>query len=291
METLNKQIETLNKQIEMSLQIQNSTFHYIRKLNQLQALYENLKLNANHKNPLNSFGLQCFSQNEEDGITLEIVRRLNIHNGTYVEFGVESGVQNNTLILATMGWSGFWIGNQDLAFNWSQATKFAYLKNWVTLENVSSLVESGLQTIQKQEIDFFSLDLDGNDYHFVEKILADLSEPKRPKILVLEYNAKFIPPARFLMTYNPNHRWMGDDYFGCSLVTWLDLLVKYGYKLVCCGAQSGANAFFVREEFANLFADVPKDIRDIFVPARYVTSYLDMGHKVSPKTIEEFMNR
>ena len=35
-------------------------------------------INDTHKNPLNKFGKKCFSQADEDGITLEIIKRLKI---------------------------------------------------------------------------------------------------------------------------------------------------------------------------------------------------------------------
>src|SRR5437016_4741195 len=60
------------------------------------------------KNPLNRFGAKYFSQADEDGITLEIVRRLGITVGTFAELGVGNGLENNTLILLANGWRGFW---------------------------------------------------------------------------------------------------------------------------------------------------------------------------------------
>ena len=59
------------------------------------------------KNPLNRFGAKYFSQTDEDGITLEIIRRLGITAGTFAELGVGNGIENNTLILLASGWRGF----------------------------------------------------------------------------------------------------------------------------------------------------------------------------------------
>ena len=74
----------------------------------------NLRLSGrSHPNPLNRFGRKCFSQSNEDGITLEILRRIGrLGPGAYTEFGVGNGAENNTLILAAMGWKGFWVGNE-----------------------------------------------------------------------------------------------------------------------------------------------------------------------------------
>jgi len=101
---------------------------------------------------------------------------------------------------------------------------------------------------------------------------------------MVEYNAKFIPPIQWSIEYDPTHVWMGDDYFGASLASFNILFEKYNYRLVCCNSHTGANAFFVREEFAQYFDDVPKDIRIIYVPPRYVLSK-QYGHKPALETI------
>ena len=115
-----------------------------------------------------------FSQTDEDGITLEIVRRLGIKAGTFAEFGVGNGLENNTLILLANGWRGFWIGGQDLAFNHKLNPKrFAFFKAWVSLENVAGLMKQGFESIGTNELDVLSLDLDGNDYYIARELLKE----------------------------------------------------------------------------------------------------------------------
>jgi hypothetical protein len=79
----------------------------------------NTTLQNSHPNPLNKFGAKCFSQNDEDGIILEILRRINLlgSEGVFAEFGVGDGTENNTLILASLGWTGFWMGGKILCLN------------------------------------------------------------------------------------------------------------------------------------------------------------------------------
>ena len=67
---------------------------------------------VNHPNPLHRCGRKAFSQSDEDGITLEIIRRLALSRGCYAELGVGNGLENNTLVLAAIGWRGFWVGAQ-----------------------------------------------------------------------------------------------------------------------------------------------------------------------------------
>jgi hypothetical protein len=58
---------------------------------------------ASAKNPLNKCGRKYFSQADEDGITLEILRRIDARSGTFAEIGVGNGLENNTLILLAAG--------------------------------------------------------------------------------------------------------------------------------------------------------------------------------------------
>ncbi|MDP5007544.1 MAG: hypothetical protein NWQ13_00725, partial [Glaciimonas sp.] len=129
----------------------------------------------NHVNPLTSCGAKVYSQNEEDGITFEILRRIGLQGGVFAEFGVGNGIENNTLALAAAGWRGFWVGGEDLAFDFNPklATKlnFHYQKAWIKKSNIVDLYQQGLQQIGQQRCDLISLDLDGNDYYFVEELL------------------------------------------------------------------------------------------------------------------------
>lgn len=247
--------------------------------------YQTKTLQGAHDNPLNSYGKKGFSQADEDGITIEIVKRLGLAEGTYAEFGVGDGLENNTLILASMGWKGFWVGGDDLAFNPKPSKKFCYLKSWVTLDNVVELAKDGLGRLNQNNIDLLSIDLDGNDIYFVEKLLA--SEIK-PKVFIVEYNAQFPPPSRFKIDYDPNHVWNGDNYFGAALQNFVDLFQSYGFTLICCNSHTGANAFFIKDDCLDFFSDVPKEVSKLFVPPRYFLHH-NYGHKQSPRVIESIL--
>ena len=72
----------------------------IQELRDLFLISQTRQAQINHINPLNRFGLKCFSQTDEDGITLEILRRIkSLGKGVFAEFGVGDGTENNTLIL------------------------------------------------------------------------------------------------------------------------------------------------------------------------------------------------
>ena len=235
------------------------------------------------KNPLNKFGRKVFSQSDEDGITLEICQRMGLQNGFYCEFGVGNGLECNTLLLASMQWQGFWIGGEQLAFSVQEVSnrKFSYLQEWVTSKNVYTLYQKGLHNLGREQVDVLSFDLDGNDLFFVDTLLQN---GVKPKLFIVEYNARFIPPIRWSVALDDNHVWDYTDYSGASLQSFVDLFNQYGYTLVCCNAHSGVNAFFVLNEQLQHFQDIPKDINDIYMSPNYKI-YHAYAHPVSVKTV------
>jgi hypothetical protein len=238
------------------------------------------------KNPLNHFGAKYFSQTDEDGITLEIIRRLGITAGTFAELGVGNGLENNTLVLLASGWRGFWVGGENLVFNHRLNPKrLAFFKAWVSLENLASLMQQGFENIETNELDVLSLDLDGNDYYFAQQLLK---MGVLPKLFILEYNAKFPPPIKWTIKYDANLSWDASDHFGASLALFAELLTEFSFTLVCCNAATGSNAFFVRNKYLSHFADVPKSVEDIFVGCRYDLCK-GWGHPPSPKTVERIL--
>jgi hypothetical protein len=74
-------------------------------------------------------------------------------------------------------------------------------------------------------------------------------------------------------------------YFGASLASLTDLFARFSYRLTCCNSQTGANAFFIDDAYADVFADVPTDIDRIYVEPRYFL-HDSHGHPVSTRTIE-----
>jgi hypothetical protein len=250
------------------------------------------ELLQDHPNPLTKNGGKVFSQNDEDGITLEILRRIGLSKGVFAEFGVGDGVENNTLALAAAGWSGFWAGGEDLGFDCNPgrvaAPNFSYHKRWIKLSNIVDLHQEGLSAIRRNACDLISLDLDGNDYYLAEQLLRfGIS----PTVFIVEYNAKFRPPIKFKIDYDDNHQWAGDDYFGASLSEFYELFTRHGYFLACCNI-TGVNAFFIKNGFRDSFKDVPTTIEDLYASPKYYLYGLESyGHKTSMKTIEKIFAR
>jgi hypothetical protein len=241
---------------------------------------------AAHANPLLRHGEKYFSQNDEDGILLEIVRRIGLDSkATFLECGVGNGLENNTLILLMSGWRGAWVGGEELAFALPEPSRrLLYTRVWITPENAFTLYTEAAQRLGVGQFSVMSIDLDGNDYH----ILADfMYRGAHPSVIVLEYNGKFPPPIRFTVDYDPSNQFDGTDYTSASLQTFYDLLDGYGYALVACNI-TGVNAFFVDKKFLKKFSDVPPGIEDLFVPTDYAC-VTGIGHPPSARTIAHFL--
>ena len=237
---------------------------------------------ARSKNPLNKYGMKSFSQADEDGITLEILRRLEIDKGTYCEYGLGDGLECNTLALAVLYYRGFWVSGQELGFNPDGLDKstFSFFKTWITSENVVSFYHRGCSNLGVENVDILSFDLDYNDLTFVDLLLKNKA---RPKLFIVEYNAKFIPPARFSVEFDDAAVWDDSDYMGASLQSFIDLFATFDYQLVCCNAATGSNAYFVHQSDMDRFLDIPDDVMDIYQTPYYMS--LDYySHVSSGKT-------
>lgn len=211
-------------------------------------------------------GFKAFSQFDEDGIIEEIFNRVGVSNKTFLEIGVGDGLENNSLYLLTKGWSGIWIEGSKKNVK-KINTKFEdailsdrlkVIEKIVTAYNVNRLAHS-----ISGEIDFFSIDIDGNDYHVIESINF-----LNPRVICLEYNAKFRPPTKWIMKRNDLHWQNKTDYFGASLESYCELLERMGYQIVAC-TLTGANAFFVRNDLMQNKFQSPHTAEFHYEPCRY----------------------
>jgi hypothetical protein len=204
---------------------------------------------------LDRFGYKVYSQNDEDGIINEIFKRIGTTNKVFVEFGVQDGLESNCHFLLFNGWKGLWIDGDEKCFANLQkyfekplaSKQLSAVNGFITKDNINKLIgEDGKIT---GEIDLLSIDIDGNDY-WIWKAINCI----QPRVVVIEYNAKFPPPCEWVMEYDVGHAWDGSDKHGASLKS-LELLGKnLGYRLVGTNTN-GVNAFFVKKELTrDLFA-------------------------------------
>lgn len=225
-------------------------------------------------------GYKVYSQTDEDGIIAAIFDRIG-GGRTFIEIGSGNGTENNTHALLLKGWRGVWVdGRADrIAFVRSEVGPSQDLfaeQAFVTRENVPTLVAGWLESLGTREIDFFSVDIDGND---LPVLLAALGV-FRPRVICVEYNAKFPPPLEVCVEYDPAHVWSGDDYHGASLAALVSGLAPLGYTLVTCNL-SGVNAFFVADPLAARFT-LYEPAR-LFQPSRFHLCACESGHTPSLK--------
>ncbi len=274
-----KHVKLINRHIER--------IRLIESYNQIDRLKNNLRYD--NSKCLIRHGQKLYSQNEEDGIIREIFNRVGTTNKVFVEFGIGDGLENNTLALLLDGWKGLWMDGssrsikniQDHFHSVLGSGQLKILEAFVTKENINELISS---QISEEEIDLLSIDVDGNDVHIFNTISV-----VNPRVVVIEYNAKFFPPIRFAVDYDPANAWQGDDYMGASLKYLEENFDNKGYSLVGCDLV-GVNAFFVRNDLLGDKFLSPYSAETHYEPARYHLTGTAYGHAASYRSVEKVLS-
>jgi hypothetical protein len=233
-------------------------------------LLDTLLSDARYADPLRleRFGYKVYSQHEEDGILAEIFRRIGVTNQTFFEFGVEDGQECNTHLLLQSGWRGAWVeGNSQHVRSIRESFRIAIAsghlrvtETLVTRERINEIVRD---LSLPEEIDLVSIDVDSNDYWLFKELMAT-----KPRVAVIEYNAKFPPPLKRVIPYQKDRVWNGSDYYGCSLQSLAELAETKGYTLVGCNI-TGTNAFLVRSDLCRDRFATPATAEHLYQPPRY----------------------
>ena len=260
---------------------------------QQQAEYERLKQEMQMKYPDNVAlcGYKKYSQTDEDGIIEEIFKHIP-NSKTFLEIGIQTGIECNSLYLLLKGWKGVWVEGSEKyckmiakELNGSSfKNKLSVVNSFIDRDNIVKIFKESYAFFQINEFDFFSLDIDGNDFYIMEELFTNSIFPK---VVCVEYNAKFHPPHKFKIKYNKSHVWDKTDYMGCALQDYVDLFKAFNYTLICCNIP-GINAFFVRNEYASAFKQYP--VNKIYQPYRYYLSPINLGHKPSLKYLKDLLN-
>ena len=162
---------------------------------------------------------------------IELCKELEIYSGYYVDIGASDGWSSSSTFPFAKNerFSGLSIELDDKKF---KKMKFIY-KNFkntqlsnskVTPENVVNLLK---EFKVPQNFDVLNLDIDSYDLFVIKKLLTSY----QPKIVSMEINEKIPPPIYFTVTYDKNHFWKGDHFFGCSIQAAYDELRKFDYEL------------------------------------------------------------
>lgn len=190
---------------------------------------------------------QVYSQNYEDGIIAEIYRRIGVRSRSFLEIGVENGLQNNTRFLLEQGWRGTWVDSprnaaeaRSLFAEHVSAGTLQVIGAHLTAENVNEVLDH--EGVSKR-FDFLSVDIDQNTTHVWRKL------NRKARVACIEYNASLPPSVDIEACYDPNATWDGSNWYGGSLKTIETIGRTKAMSLVGCDLL-GVNAFLVASEKA-----------------------------------------
>lgn len=167
-------------------------------------------------------GKDPYSQNGE-GIYLEyIFHHLNIRKGSFIDIGAGDGFNlSNTRHLKNLGWDGICLDK-------------IYGDNIHTGNILSYMVKTP---------ELVSIDIDGNDYFVLDKILTH----KSPAVVIAEFNAMYTDSRT--IKYNPDHEWAGDSYYGFTFEAGVKLARIHEYRVIF--QNNDMNMYFVKDDLIN----------------------------------------
>jgi hypothetical protein len=160
---------------------------------------------------------------------------------TFVEFGFHPSEFNCAWL---SGFSGVLLDSDATSVRVAKLAlprRIRAVKSFLTLDNLD-LVRNAFP-----ELGVLSIDVDGNDYWFLEALL-----PIHPHVVAVEYNASFgsrsitVP---YDAAFDRHMKHPSGWYHGASLAALAGLCERHGMKLVAV-SEAGTNAFFVREDRA-----------------------------------------
>lgn len=182
-------------------------------------------------NFVEQYGGDIYSQNKEDFIIRECLKRMKIDRGLAVEYGANDGkFCSNIRYLLEKGWKGIMIEADKelydkLKYN-MKGLDCIPIHQAVTKENINYLLPS--------KIDVLSIDTDGiNDYE------SWFAYEGKAKIVIIEINSSIEPMKTYLNE-------------GASYKTMYMLGVSKGYFLL---AHTG-NLIFLQNEYKSLFPEL-----------------------------------
>ena len=239
-----------NRQIEAEQMSQASIMNQYKLMSRL--------LNPEEMPGFSDVGFKVYSQFDEDGILLYIFSLIGFTNRKIVEVCAGGGKECNAAnLIINHGCHGL-LFDGDLN-NIKKANKF-FSQNkstwlhppickhaWITKDNINSLIqENGFEG----EIDFFSLDVDGNDYWIWKEISVI-----RPRVVICETFASAPLDKAVTIPYKEDFdRFSPDNYsryfLSASPLAMKKLADEKGYRLF--GAHKyGFNLIFLRNDVGN----------------------------------------
>ena len=211
---------------------------------------------------LSDYTYNVYSQFGEDGIIEKIFEILGTSSKVCIEFGAWDGFRfSNTANLWTKGWKGILIEADENKYLSLVENVKKYdchcIKAFVSYEGPNTLENILKREGISNDIDFLSIDIDGDDYYVFESL-----KELEPRLIVCEYNPT-IPAHIDLLSEKGN-------YFGCSVLSLVKLAEKKGYYLI---AMTDTNCFFVRSIDFEKFESYDVNLESIS-PTKHLTYFI-----------------
>jgi len=187
------------------------------------------------------------SQLGEDGIIEQIFSLLPPQEERWcVEFGAGDGknLSNTYNLIVNKGWHSVQIeANLNRFLSLAQVhvgnERVICLNQVITFEGPDSLDSVLARTPIPKDLDFLSIDIDGNDYYIWESL-----QEYHPKVLIIEFNPTIPHYVNFVQSRDMN------VCQGCSLLALVELGKQKGYELIC---STEWNGIFVDKKYFPLF--------------------------------------
>ena len=219
---------------------------------------------SDNLNDINKYEFKITSQNNEDGIIEYIFNKIGLNKINFVEIGFDFYQNNSLNFLGKVNKGLFIDGSEDKVIKLKSIITLLYpfknisvVKKFIDKDNLNVIIDSHFHN--DEEIDFFSIDVDGIDYYLFENLKV------RPKVICIEYNFWFGPDIKCSIPYDKNFTWkIGSIYSGASLNSLCDLAKRKGYYLIALESHC-INAFFIRSDLKNNF-DIIDNIKYFRTP-------------------------
>ena len=243
-----------------------SFFSLFKFLNKKFKKKSNIKFSDN-LNDINKYEYKKTSQNNEDGIIEFIFKKIGLKKINFVEIGFDFYQNNSLNFLGKVNKGLFIDGSEDKVIKLKSIMTLLYpfknisvIKKFIDKDNLNLIIDDHFRN--DEEIDFFSIDVDGNDYYLLENLKV------RPKIICIEYNFWFGGDVKCSVSYDKNFTWeIGSTYSGASLNSLCELAKRKGYHLIALESHC-VNAFFIRSDLKNNF-EIIDNIKYFRTPKYY----------------------
>lgn len=182
-------------------------------------------------------GNKVYSQNGEELILEEVLKRLGLTTGKCFEAGGANGKYlSNTALLIDNGWIGKFVEfdfdlHVQACENWKHAKeRVKCVCSAIGADNVDAFIDA--------EVDVVSIDVDGQDLSIFRAMSA------KPKVVILEVNSGFPPDVEH-----------DSPEKGSSYLTAAKAAIEKGYFVLC---HTG-NLVLVDKKYRKLFPEIKGD--------------------------------